>query len=269
MTSFFKFFSRIQSFTARVPAMFFLISYVAIIPVFALYYSSVAAEFYHSTAKYEANILGDGSQLRQDLEAAVRDQFLTANGENIKEVDGWLLDIRQFSISKASFQDGRLYFQAYMRSLSNNGMMIGGPRGFYIDAGPSFVVGGRGAEDRIVVKIPHSDEERHWPVPDSEIFSTTEVGFARTARGAIAIPSELQERITSLQDSFDGFPARSSGAFGRLLYFSAVTQTTLGFGDIVPISDRTRLVVGIQSVLGIILIGLFLNSLAGARSSGP
>ena len=267
MTNFFKFFSRVQSFAARVPAMFFLISYVAIIPVFALYYSSVAAEFYHSTAKYEADILGDGSLVRQDLEAAVRDQFVTANGGNTKEVDGWLLDITQFSISKASFQDGRLYFQAYMRFSSDNGIMIGGPRVFYVDAGPSFVVGWPGAEDRTVVKIPQSDEEGHWPVPDSEIFSTTEVGLAQTARGAIAISSELQERITSLKDSFDGFPARSSGAFGRLLYFSAVTQTTLGFGDIVPISDRTRLLVGIQSVLGIILIGLFLNSLAGARPS--
>jgi voltage-gated potassium channel Kch len=47
-----------------------------------------------------------------------------------------------------------------------------------------------------------------------------------------------------------------------MLYFSAMTITTVGFGDIVPISDRTRLLTAAEAVSGIIVIGLFLNSLA-------
>lgn len=50
------------------------------------------------------------------------------------------------------------------------------------------------------------------------------------------------------------------------LYFSAVTITTLGYGDISPINDLGRVIAASESVLGITLIGLFLNSLSRVRS---
>jgi hypothetical protein len=60
----------------------------------------------------------------------------------------------------------------------------------------------------------------------------------------------------------DGFPAGSSGSTGRMLYLSAVTITTLGFGDILPISSRARAAVAIEAVSGIILIGYYLAGLS-------
>ncbi len=50
-----------------------------------------------------------------------------------------------------------------------------------------------------------------------------------------------------------------------MLYFSAVTMSTLGYGDIVPITDRARAVVTLQVILGPLLFGLFLNSLVRER----
>jgi len=47
----------------------------------------------------------------------------------------------------------------------------------------------------------------------------------------------------------------------RMLYFSATTITTMGFGDIVPLDNKLRLLVGTESILGIIFIGLFINSI--------
>jgi voltage-gated potassium channel Kch len=49
-----------------------------------------------------------------------------------------------------------------------------------------------------------------------------------------------------------------------MIYFSAVTITTLGFGDIVPITAHARTSV-IEAISGVILIGLFLNALARDR----
>ena len=46
------------------------------------------------------------------------------------------------------------------------------------------------------------------------------------------------------------------------LYFSAVTVTTLGFGDITPLNEVAALLVGAESVLGVALIGLFLNQVS-------
>lgn len=46
------------------------------------------------------------------------------------------------------------------------------------------------------------------------------------------------------------------------LYFSIITITTLGYGDITPVGKVGQLLTASESVLGIILIGLFLNSLS-------
>jgi len=74
---------------------------------------------------------------------------------------------------------------------------------------------------------------------------------------------ELASIIKEYFDIKRGVQTRLTwGAFGRMLYLSAVTITTLGYGDIVPNSGITRLLVGFQSVLGIVLIGLFINSIA-------
>lgn len=61
-----------------------------------------------------------------------------------------------------------------------------------------------------------------------------------------------------------GDPTAASGAFLRMTYFSAVAATTTGFGDISPVSRLARGAVTLESVLGVVMIGLFLNGLARA-----
>lgn len=46
------------------------------------------------------------------------------------------------------------------------------------------------------------------------------------------------------------------------LYFSVVSITTLGYGDILPNSSVAQMTASSESLLGIILIGLFLNALS-------
>lgn len=50
------------------------------------------------------------------------------------------------------------------------------------------------------------------------------------------------------------------------LYFSIVSITTLGFGEIYPITTCSRIFVSLESILGIICIGLFLNSLSSEHT---
>lgn len=61
----------------------------------------------------------------------------------------------------------------------------------------------------------------------------------------------------------DGFKGGSIG-YVQSLYFSVVTVTTLGFGDLTPRLDEATLllVVTFQVILGVITIGLFLNSIS-------
>lgn len=57
-----------------------------------------------------------------------------------------------------------------------------------------------------------------------------------------------------------------NGSWQDSLYFSVVTLSTLGYGEITPISAWSKLAVSIQTLLGLLTIGLFLNSLAELRA---
>ncbi len=58
----------------------------------------------------------------------------------------------------------------------------------------------------------------------------------------------------------------SLGNFITCLYYSTVTITTLGYGDISPISPVAQFLVISETVLGVITIGLFLNALSLKKS---
>lgn len=80
--------------------------------------------------------------------------------------------------------------------------------------------------------------------------------------GFIVIPNSLEQKLLSWAKTRSGFPGDGEGQFWRLLYLSAITITTVGYGDILPISTRARLSVATEAVIGVVMIGLFLNSLA-------
>lgn len=46
------------------------------------------------------------------------------------------------------------------------------------------------------------------------------------------------------------------------LYYSAVTITTLGFGDVTPLNETAAVLVGAEAVLGVVVAGLFINQVA-------
>lgn len=48
--------------------------------------------------------------------------------------------------------------------------------------------------------------------------------------------------------------------FWTFLYFSTVTITTLGFGDIYPLTTLTKLIVALEVIMGALCAGLFLNA---------
>ena len=53
---------------------------------------------------------------------------------------------------------------------------------------------------------------------------------------------------------------------GSALYFSIVTITTLGFGDVVPINGTGKLLVCLEALIGVTLVGLFLNAISSRQA---
>lgn len=58
-----------------------------------------------------------------------------------------------------------------------------------------------------------------------------------------------------------GRPARSDGLWFRMLYLSVVTTTTLGYGDIVPLTSEMRFAIAMQTILGVVISAGFIQSL--------
>jgi Ca2+/Na+ antiporter len=54
--------------------------------------------------------------------------------------------------------------------------------------------------------------------------------------------------------------------FGNALYFSIVTITTLGFGDVTPAKGWGQLLVSLEAIAGVISIGLFLNAISESQA---
>ncbi len=74
---------------------------------------------------------------------------------------------------------------------------------------------------------------------------------------------DANHRLVRFYRAAQGDPSYASGLWLRMLYFSSTTITTLGLGDLTPVSAIARGVVGLEALAGIIVIGLFLNALAG------
>lgn len=57
------------------------------------------------------------------------------------------------------------------------------------------------------------------------------------------------------------------GRFLKMLYFTAITITTIGYGDIHPISNISRMIVTTETVRGLVFAGLFLNAVVQEKNT--
>jgi hypothetical protein len=78
-------------------------------------------------------------------------------------------------------------------------------------------------------------------------------------KGWVIVPSQRTKDLHETINQAEHGHAPKKGSFLRMLYFSAATITTVGFGDIVPTTNTVRAVVALEAILGIILIGTFVN----------
>ena len=69
--------------------------------------------------------------------------------------------------------------------------------------------------------------------------------------------------------AFNGLDGGSDQSFLQLLYYSFVTLTTLGYGDISPVSPVARALAYLEAVSGVMYVAILVASLVGSFGSGP
>jgi ion channel len=79
---------------------------------------------------------------------------------------------------------------------------------------------------------------------------------------AISLPPATRRLLYKYTRAMLGVPSDRWDNAARMLYLSSVTLTTLGYGDIVPLTPAARALTGAEALSGVLLAGLFLNSLA-------
>ena len=68
--------------------------------------------------------------------------------------------------------------------------------------------------------------------------------------------------------SFTGLEAKNWGDnFSNAAYFSFVTLTTLGYGDISPISPVAQVIVYLEAIAGVFYMAIVVASLVGASQN--
>ncbi|MCW2983805.1 MAG: hypothetical protein JWR63_1375 [Conexibacter sp.] len=227
--------------------------YLLLVPTFAfIYYAALDRGSFHDTnMQYERSLLTD----RAALAAELSNDLPKVKGHKYRDAVGTMLELRQDAIEDVEvigssirirvdgFATGGSGFEVF-----NQYMLLGGA-GF---SAPQLSTTGPGEQLPVTAYDGPETLRNQSQVPASALFP----------HGMFDLPFNVIGELYEFYDASLGDPSAAGEPYWRYLYLSAVTITTLGFGDITPITTTARLLVGLEAVLGVVLIGLFLNGVA-------
>jgi hypothetical protein len=77
----------------------------------------------------------------------------------------------------------------------------------------------------------------------------------------LTVTAQLENQLKEEREHFDSLTkfTREYWSYTDFLYFSAITQSTVGYGDIMPNSTLVRVVVMVQVLMGVFLFVVALN----------
>jgi hypothetical protein len=245
------------------------IAYLVAIPAFGFYYLLVIPDsFYAPYAQYDPDLTADGVALTKTMQAAVArayDQAFDAAVE--KKYPGGIpsggslsLPSKDHLVVEASKEGSQLVF--IINWLGPSPFFRGSVRHLWpfvtltIKKIEPIPQGGQAVQIK-VDQTPYGTER-------SDVLQTGEnfydAMFKRTGGDVLALtPDEaatIRKYLLGVQGRTDSF----SNNVVRMMYLSAVVQTTLGLGDLIPMTTAARIAVALQAIFGIVFAGLFLNA---------
>ncbi len=234
--------------------------YFLLIPGFALLYETQANGFYQTSATHEPSYLTNENEVQAALETAIADaatkqalkDFGPAPGGGNAESSGLYEDrlsidgthlVDTVVLSTSVQREQLIEVQLKLPLDIAEHPVSGDPKDepiYYTLTTSGPVTPPTSRTDGLGLFIQYSQQD------------SPSITF-RTLREL----NQYRQFATAALGYVGGLPSQ----FPRMLYFSVVTVTTLGYGDITPVTSMTRFLVGSEAVLGVLLVGLFLNSL--------
>lgn len=260
-----------------VPVWVWAFVYLASIPGFAIIYWRLPGnQFYHSTVQYEQSLHEDAGEVLVQLRDSLIANFRAANHGDTLDQDGYRINITDLQVYGLRPTVDRIGIRMSLT------VSRATPRGPIVEHFP--FEANYAASEKSFLLDPNSGQRTFFKVlsfdpPTIKLFDPANAKIFdygvlfRHADGShylapfLALPEPLNDRLQGFWRATRGLPAQASGGFWRMFYLSAVTITTVGYGDIVPLTTTARVLVSSEAILGIIVIGLFLNSLVRERTS--
>jgi Ion channel len=268
-----------------------IIAYLVAVLGFACIFTFVLArDFYHPYVKFEPIVRAEKARFERSLDVAIaaeleRNPDLGA-GVKFERTEGSVViqgaqEIRSrlsltatysfaMSLSRGDEQ-GRLFFVSIPILVSPFGL-----RAYFKDPGSRPPISNEGAAQG----PPIGELGTVYIARDPQRPIEYEVNLTRRSQDQAAVSNaiaeamervvltpEQRDRAAEILDADQGFPSGLHGSFSRMLYFSAVTITTVGYGDVVPLTGAARFFAALEATLGIILLGLFISSLAARAAA--
>ncbi len=235
----------------------YLITYILIILTYAMAYENLPGkQFYAPYAKIEHPALLDIDQVSKNISEA----FNESHKRNSNIPGGLRISDGNTFVHNIHTDDNDvLYFDIviYIMKYDKNGRESGGGQNEYRGYFDSLTYerGSTICHD-VTLKLNYAQFNIDDPVI---LFSRND---PNDVSPNICWTKDREDQLASLTSGLAGNPVELRDSFARMIYFSAITITTTGYGDIVPLTWQSRLLVASEAVLGWIVAGLFLNAIA-------
>jgi hypothetical protein len=257
------------------------IAYFVMIPMFAVAYSAISGDFYHANLSREPVIRETASQLAKELQEQVIQEYFARNSKPYFQVEDRWYVVRATTVSRLWIgDDGNLRFVLMLRAghpseTVRHQLEQGLDRSF--DVSPVcdclFAV----TQTDFALQGQPVDGYRYLLMNSNaeDTFPAHQIAFRKlfpfkppndSSYFVLRITEALYDKFQSFRLNHFGWSITIERNFERYLYLSAVTATTVGYGDIVPLTTRARMAVAAEAVCGIALAGMFLNALASKAS---
>jgi hypothetical protein len=260
----------------KIPSLGYAIIYLLVIIAFAIIYALMPHQFYHSTIQFEQPIRAAEEPLSAALTRDIKEDYRWFYSQKANPWGmGWrgptnvTYDIEHLSVRIAPHPDAL----PNEISVELNAVVNQPVKGEAYDS----VILPCWGELRIILTDPDTPNPYFdKQTPYDCVFEPTSAfvgadylahffpeGFpSYPTQYNVGLSESTMRALEAYIEAMQGFPDSMSGNFWRMLYYSVTTMTTLGYGDICPITPAARFLSGFQSILGIVLVGLFINSIA-------
>jgi hypothetical protein len=227
------------------------------IPIYGAIYYYYSSDFFHSTIQHEQYLENDELAILSTLKNNMVTNYIEVNNTDSLRNNGFY-KLTDFEFYNLKFKDGYYSFDLLANINGRQEELPPSPLNLKFA-----LFWGRQIKDSTgkMYNLTLSDNKRVSGLL-KELFPVNKRYSSGTQSedvGFIIISDSLKQDLLNYRNAMSGFPNKGLNNFWRMLYLSSATMTTVGYGDIVPISSTTRLLISSQAILGLLLIGLFLN----------